>query len=70
MLTKSDSKDHGMKKLLTSSIKEEKQQPTIIIKTREGERAISPNSKSNSSAASLKYVEQRIYDNFYSLCLK
>lgn len=54
LLTKSDSKDHGMKKLLTSSNKEEKQQPTILIKTREGERAISPNSKSNSLASSTK----------------
>lgn len=52
LLTKPDkesaySREHSTKiTLLPSTAKEEKQYPTILIKTRDGERAVSPNSKS------------------------
>ncbi|KAK6621365.1 hypothetical protein RUM43_011671 [Polyplax serrata] len=57
LLSKSDKdhgRDQGSKKTLLSNIKEEKQHPTILIKTRDGERALSPCSKGNLSSQSQK----------------
>ncbi|EEB13222.1 conserved hypothetical protein [Pediculus humanus corporis] len=48
------SRDHNSKRALFSHLKEEKQHPTILLKTRGSERALSPTSKGNLSAQNQK----------------
>lgn len=50
------SRDHNSKRALFSHLKEEKQHPTILLKTRGSERALSPTSKGNLSAQNQKLV--------------